>query len=120
METSQRNSMVNDMSDELTDEERRMIDDAIARGLLKRIPPGVSSHSGYVFDGIKLVAVDPQENPLRARQRRDYEFIRKRRENVLRLFNEGLTKREIAANLGIARKTVENDAVRLGIRFDGK
>ena len=110
------------MADELSDEERELIDRAIRSGMVRRIGRGVSSHSGYIFTDGKLRAIDQADAGWR-RMRSDSKRaaasrrIEARREKVLLLFSKGLSCRAIARRLDVNHKTISSDARALGLKF---
>lgn len=109
----------------ISDEERRLIDEAVASGKVQKIQQGKSAlHIDYVWEGDKthhgvgkLVMKDPlTPEETRARWNGRYNAPRKpvpeiaaRRAEVLRLTNAGYTAAQIAEALQCSKPKVNND-----------
>lgn len=107
-------------------EERRMIDQAVAAGKVKKIPMGVRSTGiGSVFEykyheGTgKLQAVDVQGKPLTNKEAMrvisgkaghgPMKSTYDRRAKVKRMIAKGMTQKAIAKELGVHYKTIAQD-----------
>ena len=116
------------MADEITKEERRLIDDAIRNGQVKVIAKGVSGEDHQtIWDQRKnkLVYADAQAAKDRVRKRmwagrKPDPEVAKRRKRVADLVVEGFTGPEIAQILNMPQGTVGSDAERLGISIPRK
>ena len=110
----------------ITDEERRLIDEAIAEGRVQRIPERTSGMDDeLVWEGDpnrhgigRLVLKNPRtraetlqrhKNKMFNRNRPEYARITQRRAEVARLTRQGMLIRDIAATLGISISMVKND-----------
>ena len=94
------------MPDIVTDEERALIDAAIAEGRVRVIPQG---ESGIPFIGYGM-GTSYATGAILARQQR----AAKRREKVIRLAAEGLSISQIADKLGVPKGTIAQDYCILG------
>lgn len=133
---------------EITDEERRLIDEAVSAGMVRKIPTGVSAlEEEYVWKGRvndpSYVGTLVSKNPLtlkeRNRRRReaairlekhrakfrktdrqiaDEARISARREKVLKLFLAGKKQAEVAREVGFCARTIRQD--RAWLRSEGR
>ncbi|MGB1214800.1 MAG: helix-turn-helix domain-containing protein [Pikeienuella sp.] len=133
---------------EITDEERRLIDEAVSAGMVRKIPTGASAfEEEYVWKGRvndpSYVGTLVSKNPLtlkeRNRRRReaairlekhrakfrktdrqiaDAARISARREQVLELILAGRNQAEIAREVGFCARTIRQD--RAWLRATGK
>ncbi len=87
------------MPDHLTDEERQLVDEAIAAGQVQHIPRGVS---GFGEDGEPLKLMNPWRERQMAR-------ANKRRDKVVKLVEEGHTFQEMAEILNASIDTIRVD-----------
>lgn len=106
----------------LTPEERRLIDTAIARGRVRRIPRGVSGLQRYRWKDGDLVAIEggAAHAGRKRRQSRAHRGVQARRAQVRVLFDRGLTGPAIAEALGVDLRTIYNDVAKLGLRLSGR
>lgn len=90
------------MPDILTPSERAMIDGAVLKGMVKRIPLGVGTFNPpqYKWNGVTLEAVAPAEGTWNGRHyRKDVVAVKARREKVYAMTKAGNTAKEIAFEL---------------------
>lgn len=95
------------MSAEITNEERALIDAAIAAGKVQRVPRGVSSER-IVWDGRTLV-FEGVTGGFAQRHAGAAERIAKRRAKVAELVQAGMTTQQVAERLGCAASVVVTD-----------
>ena len=92
------------MADELTEEERRLIDEAVSRGNVRQIARGESA-----WMEIEGVSIGPTMN---ARLRRHKLAMIERRKAVRQMLRDGATKRQIVAALReVGPTTVKRDII---------
>jgi DNA-binding NarL/FixJ family response regulator len=133
---------------EITNEERRLIDEAVSAGMVRKIPTGVSAlEEEYVWKGRvndpSYVGTLVSKNPLtlkeRNRRRReaairlekhrakfrktdrqiaDEARISARREQVLELFLAGRKQAQVAREVGLCARTIRQD--RAWLRAKGR
>ncbi len=108
------------MPDILSDYDRRLIDEAVSRGRITRVPTGASGLPGWRWDGKKLRSEEP--NAMRKSINASYRrgppkspLITTRRASVVDLVAKGLTVGQIAAKLRVTPQCIAKDLKRLGI-----
>jgi len=94
------------MADVLSPDERDAIDAAIAAGRVQRIPTGQSSFPGAVWNGLQLVDDDWQRCGHRPTLN-----AHARRLTVERMLQQGMTRMQIAAEMGITYHSVNATAL---------
>lgn len=103
----------------LTDHERALIDAAVARGQVQRVPQGQSGQPRIQWDGAKLVYVEKQ--PVRSisfgRGPKPCPKVAARRRRVAEMIDQGMTAAEVALNLTIHESMARQDAAKIGKRF---
>lgn len=109
------------MSDAICDDDRRLIEEAVARGRITHIPRGVSGVPLPVWSGGKLVSQDPQalkksQDRLWRKMRQPDPKLMERRRNVGKLFHEGLTTEQIAIRLETPVSTIKKDLKIAGLK----
>jgi DNA-binding NarL/FixJ family response regulator len=130
------------MSDQITAEERRAIEAAIAQGAVQIVPQGASSEVGWLWcpksaclvpanvihlepgkrkaAAIKLQKQKAARNGLaalakgRTRKRETPADVAERRRQVAILSEDGLTPVQISTQLGVSLQIVRNDRHRMG------
>jgi DNA-binding transcriptional ArsR family regulator len=112
------------MSDQITARDRALIDEAIAAGMVARVPTGISSFSLQRWDPVvgRLRSDGGGcENSYRGRKaKRLHPDVAARRERVRALVDKGATPTEIARRLRAAPATITQDlaALRAAGRID--
>lgn len=119
--------------DDLSAEDRQLIDDAIARGQVTRVPTGLSGivdeDQRYNPDSGKIEFVDKSAAKVRARRSTSALYKRgpapdpkvaKRRQKVAQMAQAGHTGPEIASALGISTSAAHADARKMGVRIQRK
>ena len=105
---------MNGTPDTISATERALIDAAIAKGRVEKIPTGKSSHSGYRFNGEtnKLEAIEPSDQNFygRGHKNRIKPKVAKRRMEVRRLMMEGKGAEEISTILNAPISVIYLDA----------
>ena len=61
----------------ITPEERRLIDEAIARGRVQHVPTGATTDIQYQWDGKQLVSLEPDKTSLKAQRRAEYANVQR-------------------------------------------
>jgi DNA-binding NarL/FixJ family response regulator len=130
------------MSDQITEQERRAIDEAIARGAVQIVPQGASSEVGWLWcektrkpvsKSVAHLPVGKRKAELdrlqrqqaarnglaalakgRTRKRETPADVAERRRQVAILSEDGLTPVQISAQLGVSLQIVRNDRHRMG------
>lgn len=113
--------------DTISEDERALIDAAIAAGKVQKIPTGQSAFEiNYRWDGRQLASIESEgwraatsrkKAKIRAKQeinqaaKAKREAIAKRREVVREMSAAGKSINQIAAHLGVERSVVKNDRV---------
>jgi DNA-binding CsgD family transcriptional regulator len=136
------------MSDQITEQERRAIDEAMARGAVQVIPRGTSSLPGLRYCPVQnrimsadLVAMTPKERRAESIRRKKLQTTKalqaargknpppkpvtpphviERREKIAAMVAQGMTSNEISAALGVKLHTIWNDANILGLTLPRK
>lgn len=100
------------MSAEITREERRLIDEAIAEGRVTKCPPGATSLVKYRWNGRFLEAVGSGV------PRHRFARERARRRTVKAMYEAGKTREEIMKAEGISESVFRRDLQVLGLWDD--
>lgn len=100
------------MSDELTQEEKSLIKEAINTSKHQKISNGISGLPSLVWDAAnnKLVYSSSQKPLSRLRWGRNQSISRqKRRQKLLEIYNPQTPQKDYAKKLGVALTTIEKD-----------
>ncbi len=112
------------MSSVLTAAERALIDGAVAAGRVRRIPPGATSLTTYVWCEIANDLVPAGESSAWCKSYRSEEARRlsDRHRDLLSRLQAGETVRQIAADWGVGLSTIRLDCRKLGLTLapDGR
>ena len=90
----------------ITPEERRLIDEAIARGRVQRVPTGATNQTQYVWNGAQLEAVSGMDGSWRAQRNASYRQSSAKKappEAVRKMLADGHTIAEVMTELGCTR-----------------
>ena len=93
--------------DELTPTERHLIDEAVAAGRVRRIPPGVSAFALTWDEGRRSLRYVDSRFAIRAP--RPSKEVVMRRKKVIEMLGRGMTVSEIAKRHGVSVNTIHSD-----------